>query len=59
MLVNVWKLAHQRWHDQFTNEDVEILFSASYEAAQEAAKIAREMGHDDVAQRIMDRAGHS
>jgi hypothetical protein len=57
MLVDVMKVATTRWQE-FGARDLEILFGVSIDAAKAAAEIAREMGHVDVANAILERALH-
>lgn len=55
MLVDVVKEAVNKWPD-FTQSDLELLFNVSVKSAKAAAEIAKEMGHLDVANEIMEKA---
>lgn len=57
MLTDVVKVATQEWQE-FTGRDLEILFKVSFETAKQAAEIAKQMGHIDVANEILERALH-
>lgn len=57
MLTDVMKVAVRNWQE-FTGSDLEILFEVSFDTAKAAAEIAREMGHVDVANAILEKALH-
>jgi len=57
MLTDVIKIATQDWQE-FTGRDLEVLFKVSFDTAKAAAEIAKDMGHVDVANAILERSLH-
>lgn len=55
MLTDVCKIAVSEWQE-FTGRDLEILFKVSIDSAKAAAEIAKNMGHLDVANEILEKA---
>jgi hypothetical protein len=57
MLVDIVRTAQNEWQT-FTGRDLEILFKVHWQAAQQAAEIARSMGQVEVANEILEKAMH-
>jgi len=55
MITDINQIAKDEWID-FTGRDLTILRKVSIKSAQAAADIAKQMGHLDVANEIMERA---